>query len=76
MCMLWLRSPNMRQQLHSMQEDVVKKIMKFYIPERVDRHIDKVGDSMSDEERVKNALTSFIRWKQDLITCVSITCTT
>lgn len=51
MCMLWLRSPNMRDQLNMIQEDVMKQIMKFYVPESVDRHIETTEVSMSDEER-------------------------
>ena len=53
MSMLWLRSPSMRTQLSKINEDLMKKIMGFYAPERVDRCIKETGIKMSDERRAK-----------------------
>ena len=53
MSMLWLRSPNMRTQLNQIEEDMIKKIMSFYAPERIDRYIKKTEKKISDKERRK-----------------------
>jgi hypothetical protein len=53
MCMLWLRSPQMRDHLHKMDEDMTKKIMSMYVPQRVDAYIKENNKEMSEEQRKK-----------------------
>ena len=53
MCMLWLRSPNMRTKLNKMEESMRKKVMKFYTPERVDNFVKESGLNMSEKEHAK-----------------------
>jgi hypothetical protein len=53
MCMLWLRSPNMRTQLNNMNEDISKKVMGMHAPQRVDSMIEKIGVKMSEVQRAE-----------------------
>jgi Protein of unknown function (DUF4238) len=52
MCMLWLRSPTMRNHLHRMNEDMTKQMMRLYVPHRVDL-LKESGVSMSDQQRTE-----------------------
>ena len=52
MCMLWLRTPSMRNQLNSMQENLMKQLMQFREPkDTIDKYIAKTGKSISKERR-------------------------
>lgn len=53
MCMLWLRSPNMRIQLNKMEEDMRKQAMKFYTLEKVDNFVKESKLNMSEKQRMK-----------------------
>jgi hypothetical protein len=51
MCMLWLRSPKMRDELNRMHEDAMKQIMSFNPSQQVDNYINKTGSKMSESGR-------------------------
>lgn len=51
MSMLWLRSPSMRVRLNKMEEDMTKKMMSLYAPQRIDQYVKKTGKNMSCKER-------------------------
>lgn len=51
MCMLWLRTPNMRYGLNQMHEDIFKQIMKFGADWSVDNFIRKTGINATTDER-------------------------
>lgn len=51
MSMLWLRSPGMREQINQMSEEMTKKIMSFYAPQRVDKFQKETGTELTPEAR-------------------------
>lgn len=51
MCLLWLRSPKMRSQMHTRSEDLIKEVMSFYAPQRVDSQAKRTGTNLTEEER-------------------------
>lgn len=53
MSMLWLRSPKMRESINKSSEDLLKQIMSFSVPNRVDNFIKATGTKMSSEQREK-----------------------
>jgi len=53
MSMLWLRSPNMRNQLNQMEESMIKKLWSLSAPNRVNEYIRKTKKKMTKEERLK-----------------------
>ncbi len=53
MSLLWLRSPNMREQLNKMEENLMKQVFGLRATERVDDFIKKTKKEISDEEKKK-----------------------
>lgn len=51
MCMLWLRSPGMRNQINKRNEEITKKMMGFNAKDRVDNYIKETEVKLSDQER-------------------------
>lgn len=51
MCMLWLRSPKMRNQINKTNEEVTKKIFGLNAKNKIDKYIEKNGIKLSDQER-------------------------
>jgi len=65
MCMLWMRSPQMRSQLQKMEENFYKQMMSFHVPQRVDSYLKETGREVSPEEREK-LIETFENKKYDL----------
>jgi hypothetical protein len=60
MCMLWLRSPGMRNQINKTNEEMTKKIFGFNAEDKIDDYIEKNGINLSGQERsdiIKNIET-------------------
>lgn len=53
--MLWLRSPGMRKQINSGQEDLMKQIMRFRTADQIEGMTQRTGREMTDEEKEKLA---------------------
>ncbi len=51
MCMLWLRTPKMRDHLNSMNEDMSKQRMRFFASERIDQYQDETGKEVTENRR-------------------------
>jgi len=53
MSLLWLRSPNMREQLNKMEEDLMKKVISLRATENIDSFFKKSEGKMPDEQKEK-----------------------
>jgi hypothetical protein len=51
MCMLWLRSPGMREHLNKMETDMTKQLMRFYAPQRVAKFSEESGKNLTEEQQ-------------------------
>lgn len=53
MSLLWLRSPNMREQLNKMEEGLMKQVLGLRATESVDGFIEKTKKEIPDKEKEK-----------------------
>ncbi len=53
MCLLWLRTPSMRNSLNQMHEDLIKQIQQFNPERSVDNYIKKTGVAMTINQRAE-----------------------
>lgn len=50
-CLMWLRSPQMRDQLQTMKEDMMKKMMRFWPQKRLEAYSKSTGILLTQDEQ-------------------------